>query len=64
VSTTSATCGVGVGETVRHALEHPWQVLRYGDFFQSSAANERAQIDKLQARHRATLSILTAPLIQ
>src|SRR5262245_11432831 len=26
------TCGVGVGETVRHGLEHPEQVMRYGDF--------------------------------
>jgi len=25
------TCGVGVGETVRHELEHPENVLRYGD---------------------------------
>jgi len=28
------TCGVGVGETVRHALEHPDQVMRYADFSQ------------------------------
>lgn len=25
------TCGVGVGETVRHALEHPGQEIRYAD---------------------------------
>lgn len=44
------TCGVGVGETVRHALEYPDQVLRYGDLFPPSAA----QLDRLQAI-RATL---------
>jgi adenylosuccinate synthase len=30
-SAAHGTCGVGVGETVRHALEHPDQVMRYGD---------------------------------
>ncbi|MFO1262075.1 MAG: adenylosuccinate synthetase [Rhodoferax sp.] len=25
------SCGVGVGETVRHGLQHPDQILRYGD---------------------------------
>ena len=37
------TCGVGVGETVRHALEHPGQIIRYGDLTQATA------LDKLLA---------------
>jgi adenylosuccinate synthase len=43
------TCGVGVGETVRHALEHPGQELRYADLPQTTAANARSQLDRLQA---------------
>ena len=43
------TCGVGVGETVRHALEHPELVLRYGDLPQSSAAHGKSQMERLQA---------------
>lgn len=41
------TCGVGVGETVRHALEHPDQAMRYADLF------ARAPLDKLQATREA-----------
>jgi len=41
------SCGVGVGETVRHALEHPDQVLRYADLARSAAA-----LEKLEALRR------------
>ncbi len=51
------TCGVGVGETVRHALNHPDQVLRYADFSQPSMA----QMDKLQTI-RETLWAELSPL--
>jgi adenylosuccinate synthase len=44
------TCGVGVGETVRHALEHPQQALRYADLLHSSVA-----LDKLQALRQSLL---------
>ncbi len=48
------TCGVGVGETVRHALEHPEQALRYFDLAPSTASNARTLLDRLQ-RIRETL---------
>jgi adenylosuccinate synthase len=35
------SCGVGVGETVRHALEHPDEVLRYGDLASRGLAREK-----------------------
>ena len=40
------TCGVGVGETVRHALEHPGQELRYRDLRQFDPPR---LLDRLQA---------------
>jgi adenylosuccinate synthase len=43
------SCGVGVGETVRHALEQPAQVLRFGDMVQTSAAHTQSVLDKLEA---------------
>jgi adenylosuccinate synthase len=43
------TCGVGVGETVRHALEHPEQELRYEHLPQFDTANTRTPLDRLQA---------------
>ncbi len=49
------TCGVGVGETVRHALAHPGLVLRYGDLLQVGAMQTKRQLEKLQAI-RATLA--------
>jgi adenylosuccinate synthase len=49
------TCGVGVGETVRHAFAHPEQVIRYGDL------TERALADKLFAA-RDTLFAEFEPL--
>lgn len=55
------TCGVGVGETVRHSLEFSGQVLRYADLRQSSAAHGRAQMDRLQAI-RETLLAEFSPL--
>ena len=50
------TCGVGFGETVRHALEHPDQVLRYGDLFPVSATQTRRLIDQLQAMRETLLA--------
>jgi len=50
------TCGVGVGETVRHALEHPGQELRYADLPPSSAAHARTQLDRLQAIRETLLA--------
>jgi len=44
------TCGVGVGETVRHALEHPEQVIRYGDLAQGNS------LDRLLAIRETALS--------
>ena len=43
------TCGVGVGETVRHGLEHPDLELRYADLAQSNPAKARTLLDRLQA---------------
>lgn len=43
------TCGVGVGETVRHALEHPDEVLRYVDLLPGTAARGKGQMERLQA---------------
>lgn len=42
-SAAHGTCGVGVGETVRHALEHPQQALRYADLLEASVAHEKLQ---------------------
>jgi adenylosuccinate synthase len=39
------TCGVGVGETVRHGLKHPDQELRYSDF----SLGNSTLLDRLQA---------------
>lgn len=41
------TCGVGVGETVRHALTAPDEVLHYGDL-----RNPQAALDRLEAIRR------------
>ncbi|MED5617995.1 adenylosuccinate synthetase [Ideonella sp. BN130291] len=35
------SCGVGVGETVRHALQRPEQVLRYGDLLRPALAMQK-----------------------
>lgn len=34
------SCGVGVGETVRHALEHPGQAMRYADLVSPAALEQ------------------------
>ena len=55
------TCGVGVGETVHHGLEHPDQVLRYGDF--SPLANSGQVRDlgyKLQVIRETLLAVFWA----
>lgn len=52
-SAAHGTCGVGVGETVRHALEHPQQVLRYANLLHASVA-----LDKLQAIRQTLLAEL------
>jgi adenylosuccinate synthase len=48
------TCGVGVGETVRHSLEHPQQTLRYSDL----VGPESSALEKLQAQRETLLSEL------
>lgn len=53
------TCGVGVGETVRHALEHPGQEIRYADLAQLDAPNSRSLIDRLQAIRETLLAELS-----
>ncbi len=48
------TCGVGVGETVRHSLAHPEQTLRYGDLL----LPEAVVLEKLHAQREALLAEL------
>jgi adenylosuccinate synthase len=55
------SCGVGVGETVRHSLEHPEETLTYGDL--SAETAERVSRDKLHAI-RKSLSLDLLPLCQ
>jgi len=55
------TCGVGVGETVRHAIRHPDLAIRYSDLPRINDAWERVQIDKLKAI-QATLLAEFLPL--
>jgi len=50
------TCGVGVGETVRHALEHPGQELRYADLQPFNATHARPLLDRLQAIRETLLA--------
>ncbi|RBP36126.1 adenylosuccinate synthase [Roseimicrobium gellanilyticum] len=52
------TCGVGVGETVRHSLEYPAQVLRYVDLLPATAVDARSQVDKAQAIRETLLEEL------
>jgi adenylosuccinate synthase len=52
-SAAHGTCGVGVGETVRHALEYPQQSLRYEDLLHASVA-----LDKLHALRQILLAEL------
>lgn len=47
------TCGVGVGETVRHSLNYPEQTLRYSDFAQLDASS---LLDRLQAIRKTLLA--------
>lgn len=47
------TCGVGVGESVRHALEHPGQALRYADLPDLKSTRV---IDRLQAIRETMLA--------
>lgn len=48
------SCGVGVGEAVRDALEHPGDAVRIGDVVAGSAAL-RARLARVQERVRASL---------
>lgn len=50
------TCGVGVGETVRHAFEHPEQVIRYADLVACDGTRARALLDRLQATRETLLA--------
>ncbi len=38
------TCGVGVGETVRHSIESPSEVLRYGDLAHAELALGKLEV--------------------
>lgn len=40
-SAAHGSCGVGVGETVRHALQHPAQALHYGDLSRPVFARDK-----------------------
>lgn len=57
-TTAHGTCGVGVGETVGHALKYPGQELRYADLQQSTAAHSRTQLDRLQTIRETLLAEL------
>ena len=50
------TCGVGVGETVRHGLEHPGQVIRYGDLGIHGKCNRTDCLERLDAVRRTLLN--------
>lgn len=52
-ATAHGTCGVGVGETVRHALEHPGQELRYADL---PELDSTSALDRLQAIRETLLA--------
>ncbi len=52
------TCGVGVGETVRHGLEYPDQELRYADLSQGDSTRARTVLDRLQAIRETLLAEL------
>lgn len=52
------TCGVGVGETVRHALEHPGQEIRYADLAPSNPRNPGSLTDRLQTIRQTILAEL------
>lgn len=54
------TCGVGVGETVRHALRNPDEVLRWGDFSPGDAVHATRQMEKLQRSREMLLRELIA----
>lgn len=43
------TCGVGVGETVRHGQQHPEQELLYQDLMPVGGSRPTAAMDKLQS---------------
>ncbi len=53
------TCGVGVGETVRHALAHPDQAMRYADLSGVNASHVREQLDKLNSIRETLLAELS-----
>lgn len=70
------TCGVGVGETVRHGLDYPEQVLHYGDLPNRQTAltkldmirqslchefDHPCRVSENQAAHAAELQILRNP---
>ena len=54
------TCGVGFGETVRHALAHPEQAIRYGDLARAGSDACKLQRDKLHVIREALLAEFSA----
>lgn len=57
------TCGVGVGETVRHSIGHPEQVMRYADLLHVGTVHTSTQMEKLNAI-RETLLAEFSPLCE
>ncbi len=53
------TCGVGVGETVKHALEHPEQAVRYGELEALKDGKSRQLLEKLQSLRETLVAELT-----
>ena len=50
------TCGVGVGETVRHAIGHPDQALRYGELLCSTSTGAVHLKQKLESIRQTLLA--------
>jgi len=50
------TCGVGLGETVRHGLEYPDQEVRHADLPQCNTPKPRTLLDRLQAIRETLLA--------
>jgi adenylosuccinate synthase len=50
------TCGVGVGETVRHGLNYPDQELRYAEMPPHNTTKPRTLLDRLQMIRKTLLA--------
>lgn len=63
-SAAHGTCGVGVGETMRHALAQHAQVLRYGELAPVNAVHTLRLVEKLQFIRKTLANELLAALAQ